>query len=173
MPGSTRSHPRRPAGETGDGGTLRSEVQCSRPGCRLALRVIAPLIVSGQTIARSSSTARPPTVSGGADETLATGLSRLLSSQLELYEVEVQRQLAAEAQVRALKAQIHPHFIFNVLNTIARLRRRPAGGPHRGAPPELALAAHLPGSVPSSSPCRRSWRWCASTWRSRASASPT
>lgn len=97
----------------------RAEVQCSHPGCRLAGGVIAPLMVSREAVGSIKFYRTAPDVMTNDDETLAAGLSRLLSSQLEIYEVEVQRQLAGEAQVRALKAQIHPHFIFNVLNTIS------------------------------------------------------
>lgn len=96
-----------------------AEVQCSHPGCRLAGGVIAPLVVSGKAVGSIKFYRTSPDVITADDEALAAGLSRLLSSQLELYEVEVQRQVATEAQVRALKAQIHPHFIFNVLNTIS------------------------------------------------------
>jgi two-component system sensor histidine kinase LytS len=95
------------------------DVSCSHPRCRLACGVIAPLVVSGAAVGTVKFYRVAPGAITDADEFLAAGLSRLLSTQLELYEVEVQRRLAAEAQARALKAQIHPHFIFNVLNTIS------------------------------------------------------
>ncbi|MHB9150640.1 MAG: sensor histidine kinase [Thermoleophilia bacterium] len=95
------------------------EISCVHPGCRLACGVIAPLVVSG----KAAGTIKFYRVVRGTiseeDRTLAEGLSHLLSTQLELNEIEVQRQMAIEAKMRALKAQIHPHFIFNVLNTIS------------------------------------------------------
>lgn len=95
------------------------KIRCAHPGCRLACGVIAPLVVSGNSAGTMKFYRTAPGTISKEDRTLAEGLSRLLSTQLELNELEVQRQMATEAQMRALKAQIHPHFIFNVLNTIS------------------------------------------------------
>lgn len=48
-------------------------------------------------------------------------LTALLSSQLELAELEQSRAAAAEAELRALRAQISPHFLHNSLTAIAGL----------------------------------------------------
>lgn len=45
----------------------------------------------------------------------------LVSSQLELAELEQSRVYAAEAELRALRAQISPHFLHNSLTAIASL----------------------------------------------------
>ena len=57
---------------------------------------------------------------------LAEGLSRLFSSQLEFAEIEQQRKLLKDAEIKALQAQVHPHFFFNSLNTISSLIRTDA-----------------------------------------------
>ncbi|WP_035425306.1 sensor histidine kinase [Atopobium fossor] len=54
---------------------------------------------------------------------LVKGLSNLLSIQLSAGELERQAELTAKAEVKALQAQINPHFLFNTLNTMAALTR--------------------------------------------------
>ena len=50
----------------------------------------------------------------------ATGeAARWVSTQLELAELEASRAALAEAEVKALRAQISPHFIYNALTAIA------------------------------------------------------
>jgi two-component system sensor histidine kinase LytS len=46
------------------------------------------------------------------------GLTQLFSQQYAFVETERQSHLLADAEIRALQAQMNPHFLFNVLNTV-------------------------------------------------------
>ncbi|TCP21660.1 two-component system LytT family sensor kinase/two-component system sensor histidine kinase LytS [Scopulibacillus darangshiensis] len=57
------------------------------------------------------------------EQQLADGLATLFSTQLELGEAERHANLLKDAKIKALQAQIEPHFLFNSLNVIAALCR--------------------------------------------------
>lgn len=53
-------------------------------------------------------------------------LAGLLSQQYAFVESEKQAQLLADAEIRSLQAQMNPHFLFNVLNTVkSYIRTKP------------------------------------------------
>ncbi len=66
-----------------------------------------------------------------SDEELVKGLANLFTTQLELSSLEHQKSLREEAELKALRAQIKPHFLFNSLNTIMSLVRTDASEARR------------------------------------------
>ncbi|MFC0213500.1 LytS/YhcK type 5TM receptor domain-containing protein [Paenibacillus chartarius] len=57
------------------------------------------------------------------EEALARGLSKLISIQLDMAIAEQLRGHMKDAELKALQAQINPHFLFNTLNAIVTLIR--------------------------------------------------
>ncbi|MFE2286617.1 histidine kinase [Streptomyces sp. NPDC059443] len=104
--------------ESGRSQSVRTE--CERPDCPLKWVVVAPLTgedgVLGALVAYGS---RESAVLVRA----ATELARWVSVQLELSELDRSRTRLMEAEIKALRAQISPHFIFNSLAAIASFVR--------------------------------------------------
>lgn len=97
------------------GATGRSVVE--RPAERGAAgAVAAPLLIGGVSHGAVVAVGR----SVGPGLVRATGeVARWVAAQLELGELDASRAALAEAEVRALRAQISPHFIYNALTAIA------------------------------------------------------
>ena len=104
--------------------------------------------------------------------------------QLELAQLDASRTRLMEAEVRALRAQISPHFIYNSLGAIASLRaHRPRPGPRAAAgvrrlhpllvpPPRRVHDARRGAAAPSSATCCSSRPGSATGSRSRCGSRP-
>jgi two-component system, LytTR family, sensor kinase len=93
---------------------------CDQPGCPLRHVIVTPLTVEDAVVG----TLMAFTTVASAGLVRATDeLGRWVSGQLELAELDVARTSRMEAEVRALRAQISPHFVYNALNTIASFVR--------------------------------------------------
>lgn len=99
------------------------DIGCHCPACTLASAIIVPLKRAETVIGTLKLYYTRPNAIGPTDITFATGLAHLFSTQLELTEIDRQAKLAARAELKALQAQINPHFLFNTLNTITSLIR--------------------------------------------------
>lgn len=98
-------------------------IHCRVKSCPLGAVVVAPLRQRGETIGTLKFYFRTKKEITPVIMELVSGLSSLLSNQLEIAEVDRAFQLAKEAEIKALQAQISPHFLFNTLNTILSLVR--------------------------------------------------
>ncbi len=98
-----------------------SAIVCDRPDCVVNGIVVVPLETNGEIVgtlaALTTSTAGPVLLRATAE------VARYVSSQLELAELDESRARLNRAEVRALRAQISPHFVYNALTTIASFIR--------------------------------------------------
>lgn len=98
----------------------RDDLPCDDAGCPVRQLVVSPLVVEETLVGTLVVGASEAT--GGlvraADEVAAW-----VSGQLELAELDASRTRLMEAEVRALRAQISPHFIYNSLGAIASFVR--------------------------------------------------
>lgn len=99
------------------------EIHCPEKGCPLAVAIIVPLKKSDEVIGVLKFYFSNPKQIKPVDEEVAQGLGKLLSHQIEVVSARNQAQLIREAEIKALQAQINPHFLFNSLNTIVSLIR--------------------------------------------------
>jgi two-component system LytT family sensor kinase len=98
----------------------KRDLPCDDPGCGVRTAIVCPLTVE-DTIVGTLQVFAPSTSAGllRATEEVATWVS----GQLELAELDASRTRLMEAEVRALRAQISPHFIYNSLTAIASFVR--------------------------------------------------
>lgn len=104
----------------------KEEIQCSQHNCPLKAAIVLPLKANQTTVGTLKLYFTNPNSLNSVEKELAEGLSKLFSSQLELAEIELQRKLLKDAEIKALQAQVHPHFLFNAINTISSLIRTDA-----------------------------------------------
>lgn len=96
------------------------DLPCDNADCTSRAGVMVPItdgdLVVGTLTALDTATRAPLIRTAGE-------LARWVSTQLELAELDSSRARVAEAELRFLRAQISPHFIYNALTTIASFVR--------------------------------------------------
>ncbi|MFI1097606.1 histidine kinase [Streptomyces sp. NPDC020917] len=95
-------------------------VECGDLDCPVHSAVVVPLVVDGLVVGALSVYARQ--VSAGLVRA-AGEVAHWVIAQLELAELDRSRTRMVEAELRALRAQISPHFVYNSLTAIASFVR--------------------------------------------------
>jgi two-component system LytT family sensor kinase len=103
-----------------DGRTQVLAIDCELLECPIRHAVVVPLTTDDRVVGALA--AYGPHASAGLVRA-AQEVAGWVDSQLELAELDRSRTLLMEAEVRALRAQISPHFIYNSLTTIASFVR--------------------------------------------------
>ncbi|MFD0686913.1 sensor histidine kinase [Actinomadura fibrosa] len=102
----------------------QDRLPCADPRCRVRVAMVAPLTVEGRVEGALAAYWPGPS----AARVRAVGeAARWVTGQLELAELDSVRIRLAEAEMRALRAQISPHFVYNSLTTIASFVRTDPG----------------------------------------------
>ena len=113
--------------KTGKTMLLRNEkeVGCNFKNCPISSGIVVPLKTTDEEVFGTLKLYR---VERNAvtllDEELAKGLAAILVTQIELNEIEKEKELRTRSQLKALQARINPHFLFNTLNTIGYIVRK-------------------------------------------------
>jgi len=97
------------------------ELTCPDPDCPVRGGVVAPIVVDDRIVGTIAALTASDPSAGLVRATMET--ARWVSTQLELAELDQSRARLARAEVRALRAQISPHFIYNALTAIASFVR--------------------------------------------------
>lgn len=101
----------------------KEQIGCRHNNCPLHSAIIVPLKKKDTIVGTLKLYFKQQREVSSVDWELARGLAQLFSTQLEIADLERQAALLADAEIKALQAQINPHFLFNALNTISSFIR--------------------------------------------------
>jgi LytS/YehU family sensor histidine kinase len=99
---------------------VRELTPCGDPLCPVRVAMIAPLTIDGRVAGALAAYAERARVQRLR---ILGEVAHWISGQLELAELDSSKSRLVEAEMRALRAQISPHFVYNSLTTIASFVR--------------------------------------------------
>ena len=105
--------------EEGPDDRVHVDPRMELPELHLGGAVVAPLIVRGERVGSLAAFYARGRRIRPEDTRVVGDAAQLVSAQLELAAVEEQEERLARAELRALRAQISPHFVYNALAAVA------------------------------------------------------
>jgi two-component system, LytTR family, sensor kinase len=107
------------AGGRSDGVHVEPRLDCGRDDCPLRAAVVVPLVVQNARVGSLYAFYTRPGRIRPEDMRVVQEAASLVSAQVALAALETQGELLARAELRALRAQISPHFVYNALAAVA------------------------------------------------------
>jgi len=101
----------------------RLEIGCSEPNCPLSSALVVPLHFQQSVVGTLKIYRERVRGISTVDWEFGAGLGMLFSTQLELATLEARARLVDRSELKALQAQVNPHFLFNALNTVSSFCR--------------------------------------------------
>jgi two-component system LytT family sensor kinase len=98
---------------------VEPRLRCPHAGCPLRSAIVAPLAVQGRRVGALVAFYDRPGRLRLEESRVVGEAAALVGAMVELSEVQAQGERLARAELRALRAQISPHFIYNALAAVA------------------------------------------------------
>jgi len=108
-----------PAGGQSDRVHVDPRLDCGQPGCPLRGAVVVPLTLQGRRVGSLCAFYTSPGRIRPEDMRVVQEAASLIGAQIALAALETQGEQLARAELRALRAQISPHFVYNALTAVA------------------------------------------------------
>ena len=103
----------------GDRVHVERHLSCTHDGCPLRSAILAPLFVHDRRVGTLLALYDRPGRLRLEETRVVTEAAALVAALVQLSEVEAQGERLARAELRSLRAQISPHFIYNALAAVA------------------------------------------------------